>query len=343
MPISVAQLTWNDWRGGWSPSSDAKNGPKNVLLQMDNVELDKNGALTLVGGTSVVQAGYQAAAHTLYSRILNGTRQDYAALANGHVFRGGTDLITGGDSTNSAFDNAFDYVLIASGNQRKKDNVTSLVELGVQIPGVAPVFLAQDQVFTPEVNTGNIVIPDGTAFIDPLDPTIFRMRADQATGVAAIQSYLFPGVPFDWTVFPDGGIQTDNDTLSFAIGSFVLGSDDITIDILLDPPGAAGDPVANTYTFSPVLDDFIPIDADSNTFGTYFLKIRRSQFVRRGFDSRGWDKVYGFRITYTTPFFGLDDKGLELGLGDQDPIRFTGGSHAQDGIYEYAEMFVNNT
>src|SRR6266852_6854571 len=140
MPANVTSLTWNQWSAGWCPSDDAKNGRKNALLQMDNLELDKNGALTLVGGTQVVQGPFQADAHTLYSRVLGGIRQDYVSLSNGHIFRGTNDIISGGDVTNTAFGNAFDYVLIASGSQRKKDTGLALVELGVQIPTAAPVF-----------------------------------------------------------------------------------------------------------------------------------------------------------------------------------------------------------
>ena len=39
------QILINNFSAGWCPSDDAVNGRPNALLQMDNLEIDRNGAL----------------------------------------------------------------------------------------------------------------------------------------------------------------------------------------------------------------------------------------------------------------------------------------------------------
>ncbi|HWY34318.1 MAG TPA: hypothetical protein VNX68_06705, partial [Nitrosopumilaceae archaeon] len=128
---------WNDFSRGWQPSSDAINGPKNALLQMDNLELDKNGALSLAGGNSLIRT-YPSNAIELYSNVVNTTRHDYVALDTGAIYRDGASIATGGDAAITAFGQAFDFTLIASGNTRKKDTGSSVVNLGLTKPSAAP-------------------------------------------------------------------------------------------------------------------------------------------------------------------------------------------------------------
>src|SRR5215469_18260015 len=127
-----------DFSAGWIPSDDAVNGRPNGQLQMNNLELDRNGALTLTGGTSKKWAGFTAQAHTLYSNYLGGTRYDYSACTDGTVWRNNTQICNTGDTSNAAFDVAFNFTLVCSGNCRLKDNGTTAVPLGVGAPTVAP-------------------------------------------------------------------------------------------------------------------------------------------------------------------------------------------------------------
>jgi len=134
-------FNWNQFSAGWIPSDDAFNGRKNGCLQMDNLELDQNGALTLGGGTSVEGSAYSYPAHTLGSIILGGSRKDYVADTNGSIFRNGSSIGTGGDSSNAAFASAYNFALACSGNKRLKDNGSAVVNLGVapNVEGIAAV------------------------------------------------------------------------------------------------------------------------------------------------------------------------------------------------------------
>ena len=112
----MPEILLNNYNRGWAPGEDPIQGRKNVLLKMDNVELDTNGALTLSGGTAVIRSGFPANAHTLFSRLIAGARHDYSLLVNGGIYRDLTLISSGGDSLNGGFGTAFDFTLIASGS-----------------------------------------------------------------------------------------------------------------------------------------------------------------------------------------------------------------------------------
>src|SRR5215471_4076511 len=132
-------LFHRDFSAGWCPSDDQVDGRANALLQMDNLELDRNGALQLIHGTNIVYSGYPTLAHTMFSRFINGARYDYAALDDGSVYRNTTPIIaSGGDGFNAAFGTAFNYILVCSGAKRFKDDGSSLTQLGVNPPTAAP-------------------------------------------------------------------------------------------------------------------------------------------------------------------------------------------------------------
>jgi len=154
-------LLIKDFSAGWCPSDDPVNGRPNAQLAMDNLELTKNGALTLAGGTAVVHSGYTAPAHTLYSRYINGVRCDYAACANGYVYRNGAIIDLFGDPTNAAFSTAFNFTLVASGTQRVKDNGTIVVGLGI-VPPTAPSVDEYDRDLTSALPLASYwVVPSG--------------------------------------------------------------------------------------------------------------------------------------------------------------------------------------
>src|SRR6516225_12365088 len=116
----MASVKWNDFSSGWTPSDDKVNGRKNGLLQMNNVELDKNGALQMVGGYNVIRSFYPAPATDLFSNVLKATRHDYVAMTNGQVQRDDIVLFSGGDTIKTAFGVAYDYTLICSGTKYYK-------------------------------------------------------------------------------------------------------------------------------------------------------------------------------------------------------------------------------
>lgn len=336
-------ITYNDFSAGWCPSDNDFHGRKNALLAMDNVELDQNGALTQIRGEQLVRSGLPGNAHTLYSRIMGGARHDYAALGGGQVYRDSTSIVTGGDTSRAAFGTAFNFTLIASGTQRKKDTGAGVpVNLGLITPAPAPdlspvVATAQIQVSTTLfiLNDPFLKAPKGTYLID--GDGILRLKAN-ADGIVILESWGLTTTPYDWSVFSDGGIETNDDEASLYIGSFVPANDTLQIDFILEPLNAAG-AYSDYYSFEVGIEDLQSFYPESPNFGAYFIQMKRGDFTRVGSSSAGWDTVYGFRIVYTT----AKDIGLALGLDPQATLGMIGGSHAQNGLYEYAQINVNNT
>src|ERR1035437_5878879 len=197
----MAEIRINDFAAGWCPCDDPIQGRRNGLLQMDNVELSSNGALTLSGGTLVKWTGFPADAHTLFSRLINGARHDYSALADGSIYRDATVLAaSGGDTTNAAFGTAFNFTLIASGNKRLKDAGTgSPINLGILPPTVAPT-VSQSVSNSPYSNIGsvvaNYVVPTGFGSAAVIGGTYLQLTAN-SSGIFAVQTYNDTSAPYN--------------------------------------------------------------------------------------------------------------------------------------------------
>lgn len=332
------QFTWNDFSGGWQPSSDDVNGPKNALLQMDNVELDKNGALTLAGATSVIRT-YSHNATDLYSNMVGGTRHDYVADDSGVVSRDASGIISGGDTTVTAFGQAFDFTLIASGTQRKKDSGSAIVNLGIGTPASAPVaffsslgpFIVLKQSYTAaatSVKLAQQLAAGGTmAFVDNADITF------ELFGAGAILVTLTPtSVPVDMTALSNTASQgtdsTDNDILYVPL--FYAATNTVPLTNL------------TSITFAFWLDAATDNPSDyfewtwknDGTMGNIPTP-RRSDFTRYGSGSMGWEavQVYAFLFTasdVTAPFKFLTEP------------RFYGGLKGSlDGTYQWMQVNVS--
>ena len=346
----MAEILINDFKAGWLPCDDPISGRKNGLLKMDNMELDSNGALSLQGGTSVLVGPYPGGTpHTLYSKLINGQKHNYAAISGGAVYRDSDVIATGGDNLNAGFGTAFNFTLIGSGAVRIKDSGSGIpINLGISPPAAAPrIQYAQTQV--PKITIGalgDVVIPvmdsnfpsDNVLVIDPTqtDPS-----------VVVIQSY--PTDKIDTTIFPGGGVQTDNDyiVLNGGLTYGPFGADRpkaLQFDILLNPGDAAGNQVSDYFTY--LIPELRNVGTLTNTGHIDFsIKILRSLFTRVGSGPQGWESVYGFRITYQG--YNLFNNEDLIISGSTTPsngyIYFMGGSNTQDGAYEYAQMDVNNT
>ena len=131
-------IKFQNFDAGWIPSDDEIRGRKNGFIQFDNVDLDKNGAVTLAGGTQLVGSSYGADLHTLYATFIFGGRKDYGCDTSGQILRNNTVIKTGGDSLVGCFGSAFDYVLACSGNARIKDNGSTTYELGIDPSSLPP-------------------------------------------------------------------------------------------------------------------------------------------------------------------------------------------------------------
>lgn len=333
-------LIINQFHGGWAPSDDAINGRKNVLLRMNNVELDKNGAIKLSGGCKVVQSGYPAEAHTLYSRILDLTRHDYAALTDGKVYRDGSEILTGGNAVNAAFGTAFDYVLICSGNLRKKDTGSGTpTNLGIEIPTIAPTFNTVTAATTGSLPLDSSTVnPIGTVAVTTLsDGTKYiGFEITSVPGSVVLQSFNAPNIPIDWATFSDGGTETDDDILllNLRIHDIVGHNISAFLDILLESPNAGGDPVSNYYR--------VDLTAANLAVTGSLYTIRRSDFVRYGSGAQTWATVYGFRITIASSTTTGVVASFFVSASMPATIQFKGGSKSKTGTYEYAQLNVSD-
>lgn len=361
-------FNWNDFSAGWCPSDDAINGRKNALLQMDNLELDKNGSLSLSGGTAVVGSAYAHNAHTLYSNIISGTRHDYLADTSGGIFRDGSSIGTGGDSSNAAFGVAFNFTLAASGNTRIKDNGTTAVNLGVgaNVEGIAAVVVDGWYVCANSVNSSTAYTPTLGGVVSGGDPTIgsgpllgawvLTAAAGYADGLTAVgQTITLVSSTVDTTTFqsqgqlggdpspplpgaPNYSGVSPNDVVYFQnLASNTSFVKSITLDFLLEAGDSTADVVSDYFTqtwindgqSNPVLS--IPfIRGDGITTG----------FIRVGSGNQGWNAVKGFRVTVA---FLPNTPPSSAGIIFIPTFIFYGALHSLNGTYQFAQLNVNNT
>ena len=337
MPDDLKAIAWEKFNAGWCPSDDNVGGRPNALLKMENLELNMNGALSLSGGCSPVGSTYGTNIHSLWSDDIDGSRIDYAAGANGYIYRGGSTLATGGDSYIMASGVAFKYSLLCSGAVRLKDTGTgSPVNLGIGAPTLAPNYVTAHQAKTAKLLiTSDVKFGNAFSFYVGSDWEVEFISAGVETD--AIQSNATSNGPIDMTTFLTvGGNITDNDIYQWlGPGVFTAGNvgcvDSITIDILLTAPSGSGAPVSDFYSQTWINPN--PKNDASISFQPIF---RRQNFVRVGTGTQTWSTVYGFRIScvFNSP--------CDLGFFPSAP--FLGGDHSSlQGTYQYMQVFVNNT
>lgn len=345
-----APANFNQFSAGWCPSDDDFNGRKNALLKMDNLELDKNGSLSLSGGTAVLGSAYANNAHTLYSNLVGATRHDYVADTAGSVFRDGSSIATGGDSTNAAFAQAFDYTLIASGTIRKKDTGAALVNLGIGKP-TASVSASLGQFVSAAALPTSYNNCLGTNIIT--DPSNFVLSCELANdNIALIQSSSTIG-PIDLTDFSGsggGGPQTgtDDDTITFMLSTTLIAltnleSIQLNID-LVQPSSCATSSDCFVYSApvsqilsNPLIAISYPEASINNGGANVIFRIPRSKFQRIGTDGiKGWNTVYGYTI------YAIATTPLTLGFNAFSG-KFAGGTSGPlySGTYEYMQVNVN--
>lgn len=328
----------NKFEAGWCPSDDQINGRKNCFLQMDNVDLDKNGAVSMIGGTSVKWTGFPAASHSIYSRIMNGARKDYTALTNGAVYRNQTSIATGGDTSNAGFGTAFNYTLIASGSKLLKDDGATAVTLGILPPTAVPTLTVAPISGTPYSTIGDLAAHTVTPIGASAYGAGYLQITANGSGNAAIQTYN-PSIGvqngFTFTDTLGTGFSEDSDT--FKVTGYLLSpiGKSLKVDILLVAGSAAGDPVSDFYTF---IIDLGTVAYDP--LGVFTIKIRRDEFVRTGNGVQDWGTVWGFRFSFisTTP---ADVINVFANIGSL--VQFEGGSRSLTGTYQYLQVNVNNT
>lgn len=341
----MPEILIKDFGAGWLPGDDPVQGRKNGLLQMDNLELDTTGALSLCGGTNVRQSGYPANAHTLFSRLMSGTLHDYLALADGSVYRDATGIVSGGDTSNAAFGTAFNFTLIASGQKRVKDVGSGTpVNLGVLPPTVAPT-VAYSTSNSPYAIIGSVIanIVDHTG-THTIPSGIYLQETCDSNGVFIIQTYNDPSAPYSLNkLFGVGGASntgnaTDSDYVQLTGYTPIVAGRSLEIQILLAAGDSSGDPVSDYYVYQ--ISDLSALNFTAT--GNFTIRIRRSDFMRVGVGSQDWSTVYGFRLYYNGGAAGEVVNILGNALSSPT-LYMVGGDRAQNGQYQYLQVNVNDT
>lgn len=351
----IRTLKWQDFSAGWCPSDDERNGRKNALLQMNNVELDKNGAVQLSGGCTQVGSAYAAPIHSIYSNDINGSRVEYATDTSGNTYRNRANIATNlyNSSNRACFGTAFDYTLILDRNIRKKDTGSGTpVNLGVAGPASAPTLNS--------ISQGQSNFLTVTSIVDCTDPAdgssatlgaglhdgsgVITFLTPNKAGTAVMQTNVVGGGPVNYNSFGGAAIPTDNDFVLIdaeANGGDISRIASIKYDILLSSGGGSGVVVPDYYTQTWTNDG-------SFTGKTLKVKLRRSDFLRVGVNTaKDWTAVYGYRITVVFIGEGVSIVGLEIvPAGDalHQAIAMYGGSESSlQGTYQYMQLNVNNT
>lgn len=125
---------------GWVPDMDEVNGPEGGLLRGDNLVTDELGVLALRLGSSKINAGAFADTdiHSLFTVVRSGTRYRYTG-ANSAVYRNDASIISGiNGSDDIFFGSHMGQTLIARGTTKRKDDGSTVRNLGIAMTGAAP-------------------------------------------------------------------------------------------------------------------------------------------------------------------------------------------------------------
>lgn len=300
----------NQFSKGWCPSDDQLNGRKDCLLQMDNLELDENGAVSMVGGFSQIGSTYANPATDIFSNILSGVRVDYVADNLGNVFKQGSLYFAGGSTVKTAFSTAYEYTLICSGTVTVKDAAAATYNLGIGQPTVAPA-IGQTAFFTGSIGgTWSIIATVGTASNTGIGGGILSMTT-AASGTMfecnAQTTALTPAAVDFWNMTVAGSALTtigvDTDLFLLTIQSAVLGNlakiFTVNLYFLTDAGDGSGDNVINYYQLYQLTPGDITQGYSSS--GGFVaeqcnLIFRRADFTRVGPSTDYWNTIRGFRV-----------------------------------------------
>jgi hypothetical protein len=161
-------ISRKDYSGGWKPSSDAVNCPKNAVLRMDNLVLDDRGILSLRKGISTAISAPGASISNLFTANLNGTKYRMVASGSGVYANGATTGAVIPGSGDIQFGSAIDQIFFARSTAKKKFDGTTLRNWGIQPISAAPTTAAaatNTKVFG-SMNGATHASPDSPAWAD---------------------------------------------------------------------------------------------------------------------------------------------------------------------------------
>lgn len=326
-------LTRNNWSGGWNPSNDEINGDPKQPVQMENLCLDKDGAITLVKGTKKASSDYPDYPIALYSTTYQGRKIRYTALNNGQLYRRDTnnsydDHIATIGPGSCAFGTGWGETLICSPNrQNYKDNMVELRKLGIPTPTSYPAITRYEQQSI-EIHGGyeNWTCEEGTNVIQGN-----YIGADSAADTNRV--VLRSGdIDIDTTAFTEGRSDVmEDDTFSMSVrisDSQLL--DWIRIEFWLEDPATG----SNYFYTEWQNDENTPLNQGINTWSS--IKCRRGDFKREGTNSDlWWYNIKKIRVVYQ------GNAALSAVVTD---VKFSGGPKGKlTGVYQYCAVFVYNS
>jgi hypothetical protein len=187
-------ISRKDFSGGWKPSSDAVNCPKNALLRMDNLVLDDRGIIALRKGISAAISAPGTSISNLFTANLNGTRYRMSS-AGSFVYANGVSvgaIIPG--TGDIQFGSAIDQIFFARSTTKKKYDGTTLRNWGIQPLSAAPTMVAAS------TNTKVFASMNGTSHASPDSPAWVDVTGTSAesTGSDAVANSAL-------TITPDAG------------------------------------------------------------------------------------------------------------------------------------------
>lgn len=335
----MANLTKTSWPGGWNPSQDDVNGSSDALLRMDNLRQNEDGVLALVRGAQKLNASqFSDYISRIFSKIINSVEYIWVALndnttdvlRSGNNFTSSTSILTNGGAK-TCFGDALGQVLICAGSKRKKDNGTTVKDLGIITPLVAPTITPQIPPYL------YLDPPNGSGAYTPFVGHDFF--------ISGLSAYIF----------------TDPDSL---LGGINLTFASVT-DMLNIGAGPANDPATDSlhvvfqFDFNPFYKFRVQIllaNPDGSFGSDYYwveldvandpqfiqngstnphIKIPRSQFTRAGSDPlQDWTRTLGI-------YFSADAlSDCRFGVGQ---THWEGGNTGVlNGYYQWAQVDVND-
>lgn len=167
----MAVLQRNNFSAGWSPDADALEAPPGTLLRSDNLILDDRNAMTLRrGSTKINSVALPAAAHSLFTAVLDGIRYRMWGVAN-DVYANGLSLSQAfAGSGDIQFESYKGQIFMARGSTRLKYDGTTVRNWGIEMTGGAA---------SAALNSGSIA---ELASFDSTESPAFTWVEDNGTG-----------------------------------------------------------------------------------------------------------------------------------------------------------------
>lgn len=288
---------------------------------MDNLQLDEEGAITLVRGIQDLYSGLPGLVDEIFCRNIDGSEIIYASTGGGStITKNGGNLFSGTDR--AAFGAGFGEVFICAGTQKKRDGSGGLQDFGMDDPAAGPDIGEVNQV-TVDILSGSWTVIEGDE-IAVLGDSV-QLYPDEIT-LHAVAERIGGEVN---TTEMGGDIANYDPTQDTFMWLFQAHDatmwKKVRVEVLLDDKD-------NYYwkEWEVTLDAFnIGINAQS------VLTCKRGEFTRHGEDqSLNWTKVVGIRV--------MGD-ALSKNYMLAGEHRFVGGPKgALNGFYQYAFRAVKN-